>query len=214
MIPIACKFTILVYIQILLIVLGGQTCTDSFSILQQGRYRYDGEGVAIVPRLNFTCNGRITNIMARTFRHNEGNDTYPYLQIWRPSMSSMSMIYSKVGEVLVEESQLTQVNGSERLNNSIANITLTDDSRILVQSGDVVGFYHQSDSNTQVRTSTFVVEGYVLYYFNGSNAETLDLNNATTYYGRQPLMQFTVGRLYYFDLYFIKSSLHNLRYSV
>ena len=131
--------------------------------------------------------------MAKILRHDVGNiDLYPYLQIWRPS-SSMSMIYNKVDEVLVQQSHLERVNAPMRPNTLIADITLTGDDRILVQSGDVVGFYHQYNSRNQVRTSTEAVQGYVLYLFAGSNVGTLNLNEATPYNGRQPLIQFALG---------------------
>jgi len=137
--------------------------------------------------------------MARILRHDSGRDVYPYIQIWRPS-SSMPIIYNKVDEVLVEQSQLQNVVGDGDDGRRVyqrANITLTGDDRILVQSGDVVGFYHQSNSINQVRTSTETVQGYVLYFFAGSNVGTLNHNDATaTYNGRQPLMQFTLGKLH------------------
>ena len=185
----------------LLFPLGGQTCTDAISLLQIGHNRYDQEGIAIISRLSFTCNGRITNIMARILSHNSGSDVYPYIQIWRPS-SSMPIIYNKVDEVLVEQSQLQNGEGNgDRGFRSYqrADITLTGDDRILVQSGDVVGFYHQSNSRNQVRTSTETVQGYVLYFFAGSNVGTLNHNVATaTHNGRQPLMQFILGKLHSF----------------
>ena len=130
--------------------------------------------------------------MARILEHDVGTNVFPCLQIWRPS-SSMSMIYNKIDEVLVQQSHLERVNAPMRPNTLIADITLTGDDRILVQSGDVVGFYHQSNSRNQVRTSTGVVQGYVLYLFAGSNVGTLNLNDATVHNGRQPLIQFALG---------------------
>ena len=133
--------------------------------------------------------------MARILRHSAGTNVFPYLQIWRPSSSS-SVIYNKVGEVLVEQSQLQDVVGNGDFGLRAyrrADITLTGDDRILVQSGDVVGFYHQSNSRNQVRTSSLAVQGYVLYLFAGSNVGTLNLNEATVYNGRQPLIQFALG---------------------
>jgi len=206
-------FWILYTSQLLLFPLGGHTCTDTINLYQIGGNRYDQEGIAIIPRLSFTCNGRITNIMARILQHDAGNiELYPYLQIWRPS-SSMSMIYNKVDEVLVEQSHLERVDSPLRPGTLIANITLTGDDRILVQSGDVVGFYHQPNSRYQVRTSTETVQGYVLYLFAGSNVGTLNLNDATApYNGRQPLIQFTLGKLHSFLE--LRNFLLFLRYSV
>ena len=174
-------------------ILGGQNCTDTVNVLQRGDNEYNDEGVAIAPRLNFTCNGRITNIRVRILRADGRTDTYPYIQVWRPS-SSASMTYSKIGEVQVQESQvhLVLIEGEGR---RVVDISLTGNTRIIVQSGDVVGFYHQSNSNYQVRTSTEMIDGYELYFFNGSPT-SLDLSSAVnTYIGRQPLIQFTVGNV-------------------
>ena len=122
-----------------------------------------------------------------------GTDTYPYIQVWRPSLSA-SMTYSKIDEIQVQESQvhLVLIDG-EGLR--VADISLAGNNRTIVQSGDAVGFYHQSNSKYQVRTSTGMIDGYVLYFFNGSPT-SLDLSNADNrYIGRQPLIQFTVGNL-------------------
>ncbi|XP_065899303.1 uncharacterized protein [Dysidea avara] len=168
----------------------GQNCTDTVNVQQIGENEYNDEGVAIAPRLNFTCNGRITNIRVRILQDDRGTDTYPYIQVWRPSLSA-SMTYSKIDEIQVQESQvhLVLIDG-EGLR--VADISLAGNNRTIVQSGDAVGFYHQSNSKYQVRTSTGMIDGYVLYFFNGSPT-SLDLSNADNrYIGRQPLIQFTV----------------------
>ena len=41
--------------------LGGQKCTDSVNVQQGGDYITNDDRLVIIPRLNFTCNGRITN---------------------------------------------------------------------------------------------------------------------------------------------------------
>ena len=45
--------------------LGGQQCTDSVEIQQRDDTEFGRDRLAIIPRLNFTCNGRITSIRAR-----------------------------------------------------------------------------------------------------------------------------------------------------
>ena len=45
--------------------LGGQFCTDSVDVQQDGDNVMGRDRLAIIPRLNFTCNGRITSIRAR-----------------------------------------------------------------------------------------------------------------------------------------------------
>ena len=165
----------------------GQTCADRVTIQQNGYDLVNRHEIVIIPRLNFTCDGRITNIRVRIvppFFLDISNE-YPYIQVWRPSTQ---MVYDKIGEIQVQRSQLSRPFFFE------GNIPLTDSDSILVQSGDVVGFYNPPGTDHYVRT--IPTEGYVLYSFAGSiDTMSLNLSNATGSTGRhQPLIQFTFGK--------------------
>ena len=170
--------------------LGGQFCTDSVNVQQDGDDQIDHDRLAIVPRLNFTCNGRITSIRARVrFDNTEDRVDYPFFQVWRP-LSTNPTVYSKTGEVQLSDDQVTE--GS---NNFLeANIILTGNNTVEFQSGDIVGYYHPRQSRYQVRTIR--IDGYVQYQFNGSSAPTsVNLNNADSSDNeRQPLIRFTIGK--------------------
>ena len=166
--------------------LGGQICTDSVDIQLDGDNEISAITVVIIPRLNFTCNGRITNIRAKMSSRSPSG--LPYFQIWRP-MSSM--IYNRIHTVQLQSAHVTQLSGT-RVNISI---TLTGNERREFQSGDVIGYYHPSNSRYQVRTIS--TDGYIQYRFDGSSTLTsVDLNTVGS--GditdqRQPLIQFTIG---------------------
>ena len=165
--------------------LGGQECTDSVDVQQDGNNQINHDRLAIIPRLNFTCNGRITSIRARVWRNNNRND-YPYFQVWRRT-SVGSTVYNKIGEVqLQSNNQVTKGSNNKRE----ANIDLTNNP-IEFQSGDVVGYYHPPDTHYSV--PTVQTDGYRLHQFSGS-PESVDLNNSNGDNNRQPLIQFTVGR--------------------
>ena len=166
--------------------LGGQICTDSVDIQQNGDNIIGRDRLSIIPRLHFTCNGRITSIRARVRFDNSTND-YLSFQVCRPS-SVGSTMYNKIGEVQLQSDD--QLTGSG--NFQTANITLTGNNTIEVQSGDVVGYYHPPDARYQVRT--IQTDGYILYRFNGSRS-SVDLNNSfkSNNY-RQPLIQFIIGK--------------------
>ena len=170
--------------------LGGQFCTDYVDVHQNGHDqlgRRDGR-LAIIPRLSFTCDGRITSIRARVaFDGNSNRNEYPFFQVWRPTGSRN---YNKTGEVQLQPDD--QVTGSG--NRRTVNIILTGNNTIKFQSGDVVGYYHPFQSRYQVRTIR--TDGYILYRFDGSPAPTsVNLNNANrTNNERQPLIQFTIGK--------------------
>ena len=167
--------------------LGGQECTDSVNVDQDGDEIESGR-IAIIPRLHFTCNGRITSIRARVrFRSNRYANAF--FQVWRPS-SMGSTIYNKIGEVQLSD----ELTGLSSDGVQTANINLTGINIIQVQSGDVVGYYRESRARYRFRT--IQTDGYIQYEFDGTNDPTsVNLNNANrNNNNRQPLIQFTIGK--------------------
>ena len=166
--------------------IAGQTCIDVVDDVQRtGDSQILANRTVIVPRLNFVCSGRITNIRVRISSDNTGTN-FPYIQVWRQSPTPQ--LYSVVGAVQIESDHLnTQLSYLEAI------ISLTGNNRIQFLSGDVIGFYNPSDSGyvtRDIRTS-----GYVFYVFIGSDDSSLNLNNADlSFNGRQPLIQFTLGK--------------------
>ena len=168
--------------------LGGQFCTDSVDIQQNGQNHIGLGRLAIIPHLNFTCSGRITSITARVSFNNSRND-YPSFQVWRAE-SVGSTIYNRIGEVQLKSDDEVTGSGNWRT----VNIVLTGNNTIEFQSGDVVGYYHPPQSRYRVRTVR--INGYRLYQFNDLPAPTsVDLSNANRNVNRrQPLIQFTIGK--------------------
>ena len=99
------------------------------------------------------------------------------------------MIYNKIGEIQLLDDQVTG-SGDYRT----ANIILTGDNTIEVQSGDVVGYYRQRGA--RYRLSTIQTNEYMLYEFRGdSNTPTsVNLSNADRNVNEQPLIEFTIGK--------------------
>ena len=168
--------------------LGGQFCTDSVDVQQDGSNVLRHGRLAIIPRLNFTCNGRITSITAGAWYDDlDYRNIYPYFQVWRAE-SVNSTLYNKISEVQLQLDD--EVTGSGDF--ETANIILTSNNTIEVQSGDVVGYYHPVD--TDHRVMTIKTDGYILYQFTGSH-ESVNLNIADDSDNkRQPLIQFTIGK--------------------
>ena len=172
--------------------LGGQECTDYINIQQPRNVVIGQNRLAIIPRLNFTCNGRIARIRARmVFDNNKSN--YPSFQVWRPA-SVGSTIYNKTGEVqLQSDDQLSEVNDTFRT----ATVNLIVNNMIEVQSGDIVGYYHPPDPRYRVLSRKTV--GYRVYELSESY-ESVDLNNTlfnNSNFYRQPLIQFIIGKCAY-----------------
>ena len=159
--------------------LGGQCCTDSVDVLQNSDNVMGHNSQAIIPRLNFTCNGRITSITARVSFNVVSN--FPFFQVWRAA-SVGSTIYNRINQVQLPREVIPGA--------GVANFSLHN--TIEVQSGDVVGYYHPSSSRYRVRDIR--TDGYILYQFSGSQ-ESVDLNdNISSDDRRQPLIQFTIGK--------------------
>jgi len=170
--------------------LGGQTCTDSVNIHQNGHDLINSNRLVIIPRLNFTCSGRIIEIMAR-MRMRIGT-SFPYIQIWR-QIKNDPIIFSNIGEVQIQESQVLHCRNDTEY--CTVNIVLTGNNRIEFQSGDVVGYYHPSD--IQYRVRTLRTSGYIQFEYEGSTAPTtviLDNADRSTDH-RQPLIQFVIGKM-------------------
>ena len=174
---------------IIIIVIGGQRCTDYVDIQQNGNRQTGRDRLVIIPRLNFTCNSRITSIRARVILNNSTNG-YTSFHMWRPS-SVDSTIYNRIGGVQLQSDEQVTTGSNGFLE---ANIILTGNDTIEIQSGDVVGYYHPPDVRYQVRD--IFTDGYILYRFIGSSVpNSVDLNNrnGTVPNPRQPLIQFTIG---------------------
>ena len=170
--------------------IAGQTCIDVVDDVQQtGDGQISIGRTVIVPRLNFTCNGRIINIRVRILSDPDPDNTgtnFPSIQVWR--QSSTPQLYNLINVVQIESSHL-----NNQLTHLEAIISLTGDNRIQFLSRDAIGFYNPSDSGYVTRD--IITPGYVFYFFLGSDDSSLNLNNANfSADERQPLIQFTLGK--------------------
>jgi len=160
----------------------------------------------IVPHLHFHCNARITRIRVRLLPDENRHD-YPYIQIWRPT-SKDSTTYTKIAQVQVTKSHITRLTYVE------ANIPFTGNNRILVEAGDVIGYYHPLEVGYKVRT--IQTSGFVLYMFinfDGFTATSVDLNYKNyRLTQQQPLIQFAIGKEREIACYSWKCYHHNELY--
>ena len=145
--------------------------------------------LGIIPNLHFYCNARITAIKVRILSDDTKND-FLYLQVWRPTTQG-SKIYNKIAQVQVSTNDIIQSTYLE------ANIELIGTKRIVVQSGDVIGYYQPPESRYVVRS--IQTPGYALYSFtidaSSVPGPSVNLNKAKLRTGlRQPLIHFTVGK--------------------
>ena len=172
--------------------LGGQFCTDSVDIQQNGDNQIGLNQLGIIPRLSFTCNGRIPSIRARVRLHSNRSE-FPSFQLWR-AVSAGSTMYNKIGEVQLQSDDQVTLGKSNEYGEANITLPITGNNAVEAQSGDVVGYYHLPDARYQVRT--IQTDGYIIYRLNRSFVPTsLNLPESDhTDNNLQPLIQFTIGK--------------------
>ena len=181
--------------------LGGGSCFKQVSVQQIGTAALLPRLQIIVPRANFTCNGRITGITASMMK--VGSDgTDPSVEVWHPRTPSMD-VFDKIGEVQLVESEVVEEVDNNNNTYWLVNITVNDDDRIEFEAGDVVGYFHPPD--TRYRVWSIETEGYRIFANEFSNAlNIMDLTNKDiSVNNRQPLIQFTIGmnKMLWLNLY-------------
>jgi len=174
---------------IFLLLDGSESCFEQVTVQQKGTITLNAWYFhAIVPRANFTCNGRITGITA-SMLSTPYNGSDPFVEVWHPKNSG-SDVFDKVGGVRIVESEVAEVNNN---NNTywLFNITLNDDDRIEFEAGDVIGYYHPNEARYIV--GSVETEGYTVYIDElYTTSHTIGLSGITLQ-NRQPLFQFTIG---------------------
>ena len=167
---------------LILLIVGQDQCIDDIDDVQQnGVSNYiNPDRTVIIPRLKFTCNGRITNIRAGMSSIKDSGSDFPYIQIWRPSPPSQ--LYSLVDKVQIQSSH----------SDLEASISIADSTSMHFLSGDVIGYHNPPNSGIVIR-DTASTDDFVLYVFGGSDTSQKDLNTGTTFTRRKPLIQFTLG---------------------
>jgi len=173
---------------VFVVTVGCESCFKQVTVKQRGIERLSEQLQVIVPQANFTCNGRITGVTVSMDRIAAGVNN-PYLEVWHPIITD-SDVFDKVGEVQLVESEEVDNNNNTYW---LANITLTDDDRIVFEAGDVIGYFHPPD--TRYIVWNIKKAGYTLYASNVDVASSrINLSSQKiTIIDIQPLIQFTFG---------------------
>ena len=166
----------------------GQSCVDTVNVRQRGTNSASTSTQVIVPRSDFSCNGRITGYLVSLESATSSGD-YPIVQVWHPTSST---VYTRVDtECPLTESDIDRMrNGDEYY---LGNVSCTGDNRIEFQSGDVIGYYHGND--VRYRLWTIETMGYISYIRDeGSPPNMFNTNNVDSSETRQPLIQVLYGK--------------------
>ena len=126
-------------LMVLSIIIDAQSCVDTVNFRQRGifvSYRFTDSQV-IVPRSNFSCDGRITGYQIRVEEGRSRN--YPIVQVWRPTSSTT---FTWVDNLCPLSDDITLMEDGINDEYYIGNVSCTGNNTIEFQSGDVIGYYN------------------------------------------------------------------------
>ena len=160
---------------------------DTVNTEQEGTDRLGSSLYVVVPRSNFSCNGRITGYMVSLHRDNDEDCDNPRILIWRP-LSIEQTTYSIINTYTLRDGDINRM-GSYHY----ANVTFTGNDRIEFQSGDVIGYQHRS--SPCYRVWSIQTEGYTAYssFINFDGTSVFLIADSD----RQPLIQVVFGKKHY-----------------
>ena len=221
MLPYVASYIASCFCQILMHV-GELKCINLVNILQQGTDTSPIISQVIIPRVNFSCSGRITGYLMslkndksnkRNSEDGNGEDDnkdgdefneednnkddesgYPVIQVWRPS-SLNSNVYNMV-ETLCTPTASSISKRFDTIGKEyyLGNVSCTGKDSIEFQSGDIIGYYNANNSNYAVWSIETV--DYKFYCDEGSLLTSFNLSNSTVKsYNGQPLIQLIFGKV-------------------
>ena len=164
------------------LLLDAQSCVDTaVNAQQQGTDTLGNFVNVVVPRSNFSCNGRITGFMASLNRDGGRLCNNPLLFVWQPDRRPT--VYSFRSAYQLNDDDIVAIG-----NYHFANMSLTGDDRLEFQSGDAIGYQHRFRpcyTVWSIRT-----EGYTTY---STSSSRIDINRVNTAVGWRPLIQVFYG---------------------
>ena len=167
---------------------GGLSCVDEVNVQQPGMFVFDDGIRVIVPRINFSCNGRITGYLISLERlSGGGRNELPIIQVYRPTIGSL---FNEKDHYTLNRDEITNMGDYY-----LANVSFTNNDRIEFQSDDVIGYYIPDGSRYNVWN--IETEGYTSY-IDEDDRESFSINSETdsTEDNRQPLILVIFGKAY------------------
>ena len=162
-------------------------------VRQRGTNAASTYSQVIVPRSNFSCNGRVTGYSISLELVDDEKGSYPRVQVWHPTSS---MEYTRVdAECALTASDISMMNGDDYY---LGNVSCSGDNRIEFQSGDVIGYYHGDPLRFRLWSIDIDVNGYTVYHYDATsplNTFNINHNDVSPTDNRQPLIQVMYGKI-------------------
>ena len=164
---------------------------DTVNVQQKGTDWLSDNLCVILPRSNFSCNGRITGYMASLSSLNDDKfDECNFLRIlvWHASNAEQTR-YTIDSEHMYT---LRKNDIQSKRNYYLAEVTLNDS--IEFQSGDVIGYQYRSSPCYTVWSINISTAENISYSASAiSSNMTIDINSLTADTKRQPLIKVIFG---------------------
>ena len=170
---------------------------DTVDVRQRGDDQLMNENLnVIVPRSNFSCNGRITgyavslNREVEEIEDNKIECNFPSILVWRP-LNTEQTTYRIINTYMLSINDNIDREG----NYYFADISFTGNNRIEIQSGDVIGYQHRSKACYSVWSNEAV--DYTSYSANDIDNDTINIidSSMTSDSDLQPLIQVDFGMM-------------------
>ena len=160
---------------------------DTVDVQQRGTHRLSSNLYVIVPRSNFSCNGRITGYMASLNQNDDDDDcSNLHILVWHPTNTEKTTYR-------ITNSYTLRSNNIDRMGSYyFADVSFTGNDRIEFQSDDVIGYQHRS-SDPCYTVWSINTAGYTSYSTSFISSSTIDINVVTGNSNTQPLIQIIFG---------------------
>ena len=168
----------------------GQSCVDMVNVQRQGDNQLNANRQVLVPRITFSCAGRLTGYLISLDQDTNGND-YPHIEIWRPVTSrSDPSTYIRISEYILTENDITEMN-----NYYFANVSFAINETSQLWPGDVIGYYQPpnpyytiwSIDTTGYISNIISTDTFRMFIYVASISDTVN--------DRQPLIQVLYGMM-------------------
>ena len=153
----------------------------------------------IVPKSDFSCNGRVTGYLVSLKQQNRNSNNFPSIQVWHPTSPTE---YTRVNtECALTASDISMMADSREDDYYLGNVSCTGSNRIEFQTGDVIGY--RQDNPIRYLVWNINANGYTSYHNNANRqTSTFNINESfvTSTGDTQPLIQMIYGKINYVAL--------------
>ena len=167
--------------------------------MQRGNNSLLTNAQIVVPRSNFSCNGRIIGYLI-SLRMVSTSGNFPIVQVWRSTSSTQyTRVVTECPLTATDISMMTDDVGNDYY---LGNVSCTGNNRIEFQSGDIIGYYQSISLRYRVWSSNDSMEYTTYARGEPTPPATYDISNSHSVSNNvQPLIQISYGKIIRGNIY-------------